>query len=143
MAKLKVHGAEVGTIYTTTSAKRYMSDRVILKNIGFGWKLYGKVKPGIDPAEAFARAKAKREALLIEHPSFAAYVRELHDMAGLAKRWKLHAAVSAMPEDCDGVWSEACDGYSDNIHADIDEVAKLCRLYLVALTEAESMKKAA
>ena len=64
-------------------------------------------------------------------------------MAGLSKRWKLEAAVSMMPEDPDGVWSEACDGYCDNVHADIDEVAHLCRLYLTALDEAESYKQPA
>jgi hypothetical protein len=31
-----------------------------------------------------------------------------------------------MPDDCDGVWSECCDGYGDNIRADVDDVAKLC-----------------
>ena len=29
----------------------------------------------------------------------------LHAMAGQCKRWKLHQAVSMMPDDADGVWS--------------------------------------
>ena len=52
MAKISAHGAIVGTVEYVTRAKRYMSDGVILKNDGFGWKLYGKVKPHLTPAEA-------------------------------------------------------------------------------------------
>lgn len=140
MAKVSAHGAEIGTIYTTTKAKRYMSDGVILKNYGTGWKIYGKVKPGVNPSDAFTRAKEKHVAFLAERPAYSAYVKELHDMAGLSKRWKLHAAVSLMPDDCDGVWSEACDGYCDNISASVDEVAHLCRLYLAALDEQKAMQ---
>ena len=143
MAKLKAHGAEIGTIYTTTSAKRYMSDGVVLKNGGFGWKLHAKVKPDVDPVEAFKRAKAKRDEALRARPNLAAYIKELHAMAGLSKRWKLHTAVTLMPDDCDGVWSEACDGYGDNVSADVDEVSHLCRLYLVAVSEAEDAKRIA
>jgi hypothetical protein len=135
MAKLKAHGHEIGTIYLTTAAKRYMSDGKILKNLGFGWKLYATLKDGVSPEEAFARAKDRERAFLADRPALAVYRKELHAMAGLCKRWKLHAAVSLMPDDCDGVWSEACDGYGDNIHADVDEVGALCRLYLLATDE--------
>jgi hypothetical protein len=45
-----------------------------------------------------------------------------------------------MHDDIDGVWSEACDGYGDNVHADIDEIAKLCRLYEAAMRERESLQ---
>ena len=45
-----------------------------------------------------------------------------------------------MPEDYDGVWSECCDGYSDNVHADIDEIAELCQLYLAAIEEGKAQK---
>ena len=134
MAKCSVHGAEIGTIYKLTSARRYMTDGVVLKTSGFGWKLAGKVKAGINPADAYQRAAARYGDELSANPEFAAYRKELHAMAGLGKRWKLHMAIEAMPEDCDGVWSEACDGYGDNIHADVDEVGNLCRLYLAAVS---------
>ena len=62
-------------------------------------------------------------------PAVAAYRAALRDMAGLSKRWKLHTAVTLMPDDPDGVWSEACDGYGDNVSADLDDVVELCRLY--------------
>jgi len=129
MAKVCAHGAIIGTVEYLTHAKRYMSDGVILKNVGFGWKLAGKVKPGIDPAAAYAAAAARLADKLIELPAAAAYLRALHSLAGVGKRWKLHAAVSLMPDDPDGVWSEACDGYGDNVHADLDDLVELCALY--------------
>ena len=53
MAKLKAYGrTEVGTIYSTTGARRYMSDGKILQNSGFGWKLYATVKPHLTPIDA-------------------------------------------------------------------------------------------
>jgi len=48
-----------------------------------------------------------------------------------------------MPDDCDGVWSEACDGFGDNISADVDEVGNLCRLYKNALAESADVKESA
>ena len=140
MAKLSVHGAEVGRIEFNTTAKAYMSDGVILKNAGFGWKRFAKVKPGFTPQSAFQYASERQAQFLAERPALAAYRKELHEMAGLCKRWKLHTAVAMMPDDCDGVWSEACDGYGDNVSADVSEVARLCDLYLAAMAEMEAMK---
>jgi hypothetical protein len=141
MAKLSAHGrTEIGTLYSLRSAKRYMSDGTVLKNHGFGWKVHGKLKPGIAPIEAFESAKRKQSETLLARPMFAAYRAELHAMTGMCNRWKLHAAVELMPDDCDGVWSEACDGYGDNVHADVDEIRKLCQLYKSALKESQEAK---
>ena len=140
MAKIAAHGREIGTLEFTSYAKRYMSDGVILKNQGFGWKLYGKVKPGISPEQAYNAAKARRDAALAERPANANYRKMLHSMCGLNKRWKLHMAISMMPEDPDGVWSEACDGYGDNVHADLDEIVDLCIAYQAAMSEAARFK---
>lgn len=129
MAKCSAHGQIIGTVEYITHAKRYMSDGVILKHHGFGWKVAGKVKPGIAPEQAARNAATHLDEQLRAKPAAAAYRKALHDLAGLGKRWKLHAAVRMMPDDCDGVWSECCDGYGDNVHADIDEVAELCRAY--------------
>ena len=132
MARISAHGSIVGTIDYLTKSKRYMSDGVILKNAGFGWKLAGKVKPEYTPAQAYEISSANLAKRMEANPAAARYRRELHEMAGLSKRWKLHAAVSMMPDDPDGVWSEVCDGYGDNVHADIDEVVELCRWYKLA-----------
>lgn len=134
MAKLYARGRTiVGEIEGLTRSTRYMSDGAILRNIGFGWKVYGRVKAGFSPEEAYARAKAAQETKLNARPTaYVQYKKALHNLAGLSKRWKLHAAIELMPEDPDGVWSEACDGYGDNVHADIEEIVELCKLYLLA-----------
>jgi hypothetical protein len=143
MAKVSAHGHEVGTIYLLKAAKRYMSDGAVLKNLGFGWKIHGKVKPGVTPQEAFAAVQKKQEEHLAARPAYAAYRKELHAMTGMCNRWKLHCAVELMPDDADGVWSEACDGYGDNCCADVDEVGNLCRLYKIALSESDDIKSEA
>ncbi len=135
MAKIAAHGKEIGTVYLTTKAKRYMSDGKILVNHGFGWKLGPKLKPGVTVQEAYRHQVERSRQFAEKHPCAAAYKRELHAMCGISKRWKLHAAITTMPDDCDGVWSECCDGYGDNISADVDEVGALCRLYQAAVEE--------
>jgi len=141
MAKLSAHGAEVGRINFTTYAKAYMADGAILKNYGQGWKLYGKCK--VSPEQAFSVAKEKHDSFMRERPALAEYRKELHALAGMGKAWKLHAALELLGDDVDGVWSEACDGYGDNVHADISEVEHLARLYRVACAESADLKQAA
>ena len=131
----------VGTIHHTDHDKRYMSDGQVLKNAGFGWEEYARVKNGVTPAQAFETAKAVHEKFLNDRPRLAAYRNALHDTCELSKRWKLHAAIGLMPDDPDGVWSEACDGLGENVSMTIDEVSSLCRLYRSAIAEAEESRK--
>lgn len=140
MAKLSAHGNEIGRIFFTTSIKAYMADGKVLKNSGFGWKLAGKLKDGLTPEMAYANAIRKQEEFYASRPAALAYKKELHAMTGICNRWKLHSAVQMLGDDYDGVWSEACDGHGDNVHADIDEVANLCRLYAAAVIEQKSMR---
>ena len=142
MAKLSAHGIEVGRIVYTTCTKAYMSDGKVLKNWGDGWKRFSTVKAGFTPESALESSRAALARWEQAHPAGLAYKRELHAMAGQGKRLKLHIAVQLMPDDADGVWSEACDGYGDNISADVDEVSALCRLYLRALEETKANKLA-
>jgi hypothetical protein len=135
MAKVSAHGQIIGTIEFTTTAKRYMSDGVVLKNFGTGWKIHGKVKDGFTPQEAYEKAINRQNEARKTHPANFAYRKELHDLAPITKRWKLHTAVEMMPDDPDGVWSECCDGYCDNVSADIEDVVKLCMLYRNAVKE--------
>ena len=142
MAKLSVHGQEIGRIEFSTYTKAYFHDGKILKNGGFGWKLHAKVKEGVSPIDAYERAKAKQAEFRQANPSYDAYVKELHSMAGLCKRWKLQSALELLGDDVDGIWSECCDGYSDNISASVDEVAELARLYGAAMLEKQARKQA-
>jgi hypothetical protein len=142
MAKISAHGECVGTIDYVRKSKRYMSDGVVLKNIGHGWKLAGKLKPGLTPQDAYERARVAYDGELARRPALAAYRRAIHDACGLSKRWKLVSAIELMPDDADGVWSEACDSYGDNVHLDINEVSELCRLYSAAVAESKAMSDA-
>lgn len=135
MATLSAHGTEIGRIVTITQTKAYMSDRTVLINYGSGWKIKGKLKAELTPQVAFDNAKARNAEKEAMRPAYMAYVRELHSISGQNARARLHETIKLMPDDCDGVWSECCDGYGDNVHADVDDIAKLCRLYKVALSE--------
>ena len=140
MAKLSAHGVEIGRIEYLTNAKAYMSDGKILKNYGQGWKVYGRCKPGITPEQAFSNAAERQRNFHDVRPDFCAYRAMLRNLAGLSKRWKLHTAIQMMPDDPDGVWSEACDGYGDNISADLDDIVKACELYKAAMREQDELK---
>lgn len=140
MAKLSAHGTVIGTVDYLDYSKRYMSDGVVLKNHGQGWKLAGKVKPDVRPMDAYQRAKASLDAILANRPATATYRVMLHDLTSMCNRWRLHAAVKMMPDDPDGVWSDACDGYGGNVHADLDDIVELCRLYGIALREQRDVK---
>ena|ERR1035437_5664694 len=132
MAKISAHGETVGTVYFTTSAKRYMSDGRILINRGAGWKLGPKLKAGLTPVAAFERQAAAQTQYLIDNPAIAEYRKALHDLAGMNLRARLNMVVSMMPDDVDGVWSDCCDGYGDNVSASVEEIAALCMAYRVA-----------
>jgi hypothetical protein len=61
MAKLSAHGKEIGRINYTTYSKAYMQDGTILKNSGFGWKVFGKCK--INPQEVYEKALTPAQGL--------------------------------------------------------------------------------
>lgn len=138
MAKCSAHGSEVGTVHGLIAAHRYMSDGVVLKNNGSGWKRYAKIKPDSTPEEVFAAHLAKLNSKLAARPAWAQYRHLLHSATGLSKRWKLNYAISLMPDDYDGVWSEACDGYSDNVSASLEDIIELCHAYQAAVKESKS-----
>lgn len=144
MARVSAHGTEIGTVHFLYTAKRYMSDRTVLKNVAGDWKISGKIKPHLTPQEAYEKAYDRVEQLARELPSAGAYRRELHALAGLSggKRARLHMTVELMPDDPDGVWSECCDGYGDNVHADLDDVVSLCRAYKGMLLEQKIIAEA-
>lgn len=143
MACLSKHGTEIGRITFTTTQKAYMSDGTVLKRVCGDWKVAGKVKSGFSVQDHFERAKAHQEQYLANHPALVPYRKALHSIAGMGKAWKLDMAISMMPDDPDGVWSDCCDGYSDNVHADLDEIYELCRLYKAASAESVELKQIA
>jgi len=135
MARLCKHGTEIGRIESLTCTTAYMSNGQVLINRGFGWKEFRKVKAGLDVKQVYSDAAAAAATKNANRPAYAAYKTALHDTAGLSHRWKLHMAIESNPQDPDGVWSDACDGYGDNCSASIEEVVELCHLYLAAQGE--------
>src|SRR3990172_3755340 len=122
MAKLSAHGKEIGRIISITQTKAYMSDGYVLINYGAGWKIKGKLKAGLTPEVAFNNAKERNQESESKRPAYVAYMRELHSLAGQNTRGRLHETIKLLPDDCDGVWSECCDRYGDNVHADLDKI---------------------
>lgn len=134
MAKIKAHGTEIGTINYIPYSKKYMSDRVILINRGHGWKVYGKVKPGVEMADYFAQKQEQQQKVLEARPAFAAYRKELIKVP-LSKRYWLTQCLELMPDDPDGIWSELNDGYYVKLKMDVDRIAQLCNLYKAVKAE--------
>ncbi len=136
MARLSKHGGEVGRIHYATSTRAYMSDGSVLKNIGTGWTLLGKVKAGINPVDAFNAAQQRHTEKLARLPALAKYRKAMHDAAPLSKRWKLSLAMDMMPGDYDGIWSTCCDNYGGNLDLSVDDIRRLCILRDAANIEA-------
>jgi hypothetical protein len=130
MAKLSAHGTEIGRLVFTAYSKAYMSDGKILKNYGDGWKLSAKLKLGVNPEDYFKKCQVRLIEWAIANPEAAAYKKALHNLTSQSNRSKLAISVQLMPDDADGIWSDCCDGWAGNIHADLDEIAELCQLYL-------------
>lgn len=125
MAKLSAHGVELERFEYATCRTAIMGDGQILRDGGSGWKLYKKLKAGVDPTEYAQRQRAKydaRPAVSLE------FIRLMKDAAPLSLRWRLFAAIELMPNDPDGVWSEMDDSFNGN-PVSIDECCKLCALY--------------
>lgn len=137
MATLRAHKGEVSRIETVRWTRVFCADGTVLKNDGFGYKLDGRIKPGFTPQSAAQSWQSKINAKLAPRPAYRAY-RELMLDVPLSIRWKLRAALELMPNDPDGVWSEACDGY-DNVDLSLDEVVQYCRAYLTMEAEAKEL----
>ena len=140
MAKLSAHGTQIGEVKLLTKTKRYFSDGKILINYGDGWKLFGKVKPGMDPGEVSKTAEEKQKEGLRIRPLYAKYFKLLHKSAGMNLRSKLHTAVSMMPEDPDGAWACLDDEWNCRGKWTFEDINALCLAYLDAIEEQKRMK---
>lgn len=130
MATLRKHGHEVGRVALVPYVKAYMADGMILRNNGAGWKVAGKCKPGVTPEQAYAtQVRALGEA----PPGWQAYRNAIIKACpATAERAMLHYAITLMPGDPDGVWSEVTDTVGGpRLQMSVKEIAELCRLYRV------------
>ncbi len=129
MAKLSAHGTELARRETPTARIAVMSDGQIMRNWGAGWKLWKKLKPGVDAHEYARKFDERTKAIL---PQVQMYIDALIDACDLEHRGRLHTAISLMPQDPDGVWSEFDDGSGwSGYSIDLEDIIKACRMYQV------------
>jgi len=136
MAKLKAHGKEIARWELPSSRIALFEDGHLLRNRGDGWKLYRKLKPGVDVVEAAAHRNALMERKLEACPGWARLIKLLNGAASLRNRGLLLACIDMMPSDPDGVWSECNDSLGLNLT--VDDCVELCE----ALADSELELKA-
>lgn len=140
MAKLKAHGTELDRREYPTFRVAVMSDGHIMRNDHDSWHRWKRVKQGISPQEYADKARAAYNA---RPPEFHAYMRELGTVVPLRLRARLHTAVSLMPGDPDGVWSEMDDRFMGST-VSVEDCELLCRLYtrMIEASKAETSTEA-
>lgn len=136
MATLSKHGEKIGEIEYIHSKIAVMSDGKLLKNSGYGWKLWHKCKPDCTPQQAYEARLAALERRMDACPAWAEFRQLMRAEFSFTHRGLVHTIIDSMPQDPDGCWSELND-YA-NIPVDIDTMVKLCQLW----TEAEKELKA-
>lgn len=135
MATLYKHG-ELGQIERLAYKLAYCADGKILRNDGDGWKQWRKCKPGIDPRARFEQAKSAYAEKLSAKPAFAAWRSLFHELVPFTQRSLVLTAISCMPQDPDGVWSEVNDylSFAGDSYS-IEDICSLCRAYQAAELE--------
>lgn len=110
MATIYKHGGEVGRIERLTFSMLFCEDGKILRNDGAGWRIWRKLKPGVEggPRGSFNRCRAEYDEKLARLPAFAHWRERVHEFP-LKKRALVVEAVRLLPADPDGLWSELED----------------------------------
>lgn len=138
MATLYKHG-ELGQIERVAYKVAYCADGQVLRNDGDGWKTWRKIKAGIDPKAAFEKAQAAYAEKLATKPLFAEWRKLFHATFAPRIRCVALQAISLMPQDPDGVWSELNDYCSFNGDSfSIEEICDVCKAYQAAELESKS-----
>jgi hypothetical protein len=142
MATLKAHG-ELGQIEKLVHKVAYCADGNLLRSMGDGWKLWKRLKPGIDATEFWIKAQAHYAAKLQNKPAYAAYRAELHELVCFKNRYFVNNVVATLGNDADGVWSELESESFRDIDLSLEDCEKLCRLQEAADAEAKEIKRRA
>lgn len=130
MAKLKSHGEELFRIDLTTCRQAYFSDGNILRDYGDGWKLYRKLKLGIDATE---HAKKRKEFFDNQDSAQADFRRAMvNEWKKPIDRARVFTVIQMLGNDLDGCWSELDDA---GIGTDCETLGKLIVLYDLAVKE--------
>jgi len=115
-----------------------MSDGTVLKNTGYGWKVYGKVKDGVSPVEAADRARTRFDNMKNERPALANYVKLFKQIEPSLKRRSLVSMVlDYAGDDIDGAWSDLDDSYETRGQYTLDDLYELYRARQAVKAEIE------
>lgn len=136
MATIYKHG-ELGQIERLTHKVCYCADGKILKNYGAGWKVWGKLKPGIDPLAHFEKCKANYAEKLQKMPAFANWRKKLHNAFSFKNRRLAVESIKMLGDDWDGAWA-SLDDYG--IRVDFESFMSVCAAYKLACDEAKKFE---
>lgn len=133
MATLKKHGGAVATFQYIMYRKCYCADGTVMKDTGLGWKITGKLKPGIKPADAAKRRRESMEKQANDRPAFALYRKEILRYR-LEERRRIEQVFDTLGDDWDGAYIELNDHWP-RVTISIDEVVELGRLRQKSIEE--------
>ena len=142
MAALSKHGTELYRYDTLTHRVAHMSDGHILKNDGFGWKLWRKCKPGVQPEDAASGKRLRNEERDRNEPSFCALREWFVENVPFGQRWKVLQAFEMMPDDLDGVWATLDDDCELRGRFTFEDISELGRLHAATLLEKRQLAEA-
>ena len=139
MAKLSIHGDGIQIEYLRKK-KAYCSDGKVLINYGGGWKLYAKIKPGLNYKDVAQRALDYQRQQITAATAWAEYRNILmKEIKSLEKRNLFLAVFELMPDDPDGVYSETHDCFMHDMpRLDLDTICQLSRLHKQVEIERQS-----
>lgn len=123
MARLSAHGTELDRREYGNCRVAVMSDGQIMRNTGAGWKLWKRLKPGVNPQEY---AERKRREYLARPAEFHNLIAALIQATSLEHRAHLATLVDLMSTDGDGVYSE----FNDSVYGyqvDLEDCWRCCR----------------
>lgn len=141
MAKLSAGGRTQLLQWERPTARfRLMSDGVTLRNAGYGWKVWRRIKRGVPVEELFRKRQELLEQQRHERPDFHEYADTLAKMVSLKLRGYVHSAVSMLPDDADGVYSELVDHSPVGDALSFEDCEDLCWKFRMALREAEKLR---
>ena len=136
MATLSKHG-EYKVFKGTLNNYAYCSDGNVLRNQGFGWKLWKKLKKDVDWLESFNRAVKNLEEK--EKNPVNKFRMDFSDLLvklvpSLKNRQLVMTSIELMPDDPDGLFSTLDDYYETRNILSLDDCCKLCNSYKLAIS---------
>lgn len=142
MACLSKHGRELLRIESLTAKIAYMEDGNVLRNYcGGGWKLWKRVKAGVNPVDVAERRRLAISEDADKRPDYLAFKRLFHEQVPTDKRGIKEFKVAhyqLLSNDIDGLWSEL----NDMAHFDIglDDLKPLVEAFDMWQVEAKELR---